>query len=157
MCAGRFLFLCCVYVFFKHSGFILQQWQIVLKSRQRQEAQGSQHGMWEEQLSIRRPQRRAGATGFDLCLRMWLSCGGEIFRLANSRLFFPWLQTVSFPGFFTSFFVVSAQDTGMASRRKHNKCLPAIFMVAVMLTVEDTVKKMSLNKSQIVSCYGNRC
>lgn len=67
LCPGAGLRRCFVYVFFKHRGFILQQWQMVLKSRQRQEAQGSQQGTWAEQLSIRRPQRRAGVMRFDLC------------------------------------------------------------------------------------------
>lgn len=59
--------VCSIYVLFKHSGFNLQQWQMVLKSRQRQEAQGSQHGMREEQLSIRRLQRFAGVIRSELC------------------------------------------------------------------------------------------
>lgn len=73
--------LCFIYVLFKHRGFILQQWQMVLNSRQRQEAQGSQHGRWEEQPSIRRPHRRAGVIRFDLCFwnntdreRIYMKC-----------------------------------------------------------------------------------
>lgn len=47
---------------------------------------------------------------------------------------------VLFSAFLASFFVSSAQDSGKASRKKHNKCLPVIFLMMVR-PVDDTVKK----------------
>lgn len=51
---------------------------------------------------------------------------------------------VLFSAFLASFFVSSAQDSGKASRKKHNKCLPVIFLMMVR-PVDDTVKKKSVS------------
>lgn len=82
-------FVFCVYVFFRHLGFILQQWQMVLKRRQRQEAQGSQQGTWEEQFSIRLLQRRAGCTG----LALWpLWTAATSLLTSRSEWLFPFVS-----------------------------------------------------------------
>lgn len=47
---------------------------------------------------------------------------------------------VLFSVFLTSFFISSAQDSGRTSRKKHNKCLPVIFLMMVR-PVDDIQKK----------------
>lgn len=66
---------------------------------------------------------------------------------------------VSFSVFLTSFFVSSAQDSGMESKKRHSKCLPVIFLMMMMRSVDRKERERrkkrekslsrSLNKSQI--------
>lgn len=60
---------------------------------------------------------------------------------------------VTFSLFRKSFLVSSAQDSGKASRKKHNKCLPVIFlMMTMMRSVDDKgAKKTTTTTTKTIS------